>query len=306
MNRKILIAIATVILVSGCIEIPGMPTSQMGLGGLGLEITSFTAEPSPIFSGASLRVIMEAENRGGTSVNNSDALVYLTSANWGSWAGNTSSFKTFGKEMKAEDVVRGVPATTDRLTWSLTAPSLSPGQTRSDIFIGRIYHEYETSANGNIWVYSEAEAEAARAAGRQIYTPSFTYSKGPVGIQVTVSPTPVILYAGENSFTVYVKISNLASGTIYSPGAVGYSSNDISLTVDEINRVDVDVTAPGLSGFSECEGTDQELIAGRDLTLVCDVTVTSVPDTFQSYQFDVKVSYGYYTERTTTVTVQGR
>jgi len=349
MRAKILISVLAIALVSGCV-IPGLPEVTPGIGaGRGLEITSFTVEPSPVFSGASVRVIMETANQGGTTVDIGEALAYLTGSNFDDWSGaavgdcagftyngtsgncadqqagctdpaaeddpcegtypieGVSSFKDFDKQMKAEDVVRGIPASTDRFTWSLKAPALAAGQTRSDIFIGRIYHEYETSARGSIWVYPETEAEAARAAGRQMYSSSFTYSKGPVGVQVSVSPDPVVLYEGDNSFTVYVKISNLASGTIYSPGAVIYAANDISLTVDEINRVDVAVeTSTDLSGYADCEGIDQELIAGRDLTLVCEVKISSTPDTFKSYTFDVTVSYGYYTERTATVTVQGR
>jgi hypothetical protein len=155
-------------------------------------------------------------------------------------------------------------------------------------------------------VYDDTEAEAARAAGKSLYTPSFTYTKGPVGLSITVSPSPIVLYEGESRFTVYIKISNLASGTIYAPGSV--SSSDVGLTMDEINRVDVAVTpGTGLSLVTSdgCQGSDQELVAGRDLTMVCDVTVGSVA-TFQSFPFEVSVSYGYYTERTTSVTVQGK
>lgn len=190
-----------------------------------------------------------------------------------------------------------------------SSTSLDAGQTNNYILIGRLYSDYQTNANGNIWVYSETESEAARAAGRSLYTPSFTYTKGPVGLSVTVSPTPIILYTGENRFTVYIKISNLASGTIYAPSVINYGGTNVALTMDNINRVNVVVT-PG-SGLSivdnnGCQGTDQELVAGKDLTMVCDITVGGSVPTFQSFPFDISVSYGYYTERTSSVTVQGK
>jgi hypothetical protein len=210
--------------------------------------------------------------------------------------------------MKSEDVVRGVPADTKRFSWSLTAPSLTAGQTRQDTFIGRIYHKYSTSANGNIWVYTETEADAARTAGRALYNPSFTYTKGPVGLSVSVSPEPVVLYGNELTFTLYIKLSNLASGTIYHPDAAGVNyENSVSLTSNDLNFVEVEI--PTISGVStigtDCTGK-KELVAGRETTLVCDVTLSSQPQTFQSYPFNVNVRYGYYTERTATVTVQGR
>jgi hypothetical protein len=307
MKSKLLITVLSILLVSGCVDL-GDLGGQVGVSGNGLEITSFTAEPSSVFSGSSVRLVMEVENLGGTTVAQEDGLVYLTGSSFDEWSGSNAVFESFSRDMRAEDVVRGVPASTDRISRTVTAPDLQAGQTRNDIFIGRVYSDYQTSANGNVWAYSEAEAEAARAAGRTLYTPSFTYTKGPVGLSISVTPTPLILYEGEDTFTVFIKISNLASGTIYAPNTINYGGNSVALTMDQINRVNVAVS-PG-SGLSvsnsvDCSG-DQELVAGRDLTLVCDVTVTSPPATFQSYTFDVTVSYGYYTEKTASVTVQGR
>ena len=313
MKGKILVSLLAIALISGCagISIPGVDlTPGVGVGGNGLEITSFTAEPSSAFSGSSVRVTIEVENRGGTTVPNGGSLVYLTGASFSEWSGGDSAiFHTIDKEMKAEDVIRGVPPSTYRYSTTLSAPDLDAGQTNNYVLIGRLYSDYQTNANGNIWVYSETEAEAARAAGRSLYTPSFTYTKGPVGLSVTVSPTPIILYEGENRFTVYIKISNLASGTIYAPDVIDYSGTSVALNMDQINRVDVDVipgaglTIPDTDG---CEGADQELVAGKDLTMVCDVDVDTEVPTFQSFPFDVSVSYGYYTERTASVTVQGK
>lgn len=309
MKSKLLITVLSILLVSGCVDLGGITEGQVaGIGGKGLEIVSFTAEPSSVFSGSSVRLVMEVENQGGTTVSQGEGLVYLTGSSFGDWSGSSAIFESFSRDMRAEDVVRGVPASTDRISNTVTAPDLEPGQTRSDIFIGRVYSDYQTSANGNVWVYSETEAEAARAAGRTLYTPSFTYTKGPVGLSVSVTPTPIILYESENTFTVFIKISNLASGTIYAPNTINYGGSNVALEMDDINRVSVSVDAgSGLSidNPADCTGT-QELVAGRDLTLVCDVTISSPPATFQSYTFDVTAEYGYYTERTASVTVQGR
>ncbi|MFH1473284.1 MAG: hypothetical protein ABIE55_00140 [Candidatus Aenigmatarchaeota archaeon] len=315
MKAKILMLVLATVLVAGCvgIDIPGAGGIGVGAGN-GLEIISFTAEPSSVFSGNSVRLIMEIENRGGTTVPSGLSKVYITGSNYDAWNGDVASTdyqESISQEMRAEDVVRGVPASTKRVSLTLTAPPLSPGQTRNDIFIGRVYHDYNTTANGNIWVYGETEAEAARAAGRQIYTPSFTYTKGPVGLSVSVSPTPVVLYGTDNRFTLYIKINNLASGTIYHPGSIVYSGNSVGLNMAQINNVSVIINeGTGLSrAGTECTAAnllDQELVAGRELTLVCDFTVNTIPSTFQSYPFDITVKYGYYTERTTSVTVQGR
>lgn len=314
MKTKLLFSVLSIVLVAGCVGLDvGSVTggTSTGMSGRGLEMVSFSAEPSSVFSGSSVRLIMEVENLGGSDVDSGDSLVYITGSNFDDWNDGASAVYEGLKDMRAEDVVRGVPASTDRVTETVTAPSLDAGQTRNDVFIGRVYHDYKTSANGNIWVYSETESEAAREAGRSLYSPSFTYTKGPVGVAVSVTPTPIIMYdEGENSFTAFITISNLASGTIYAPNTLDYNSNNVQLTMDEINRVDVDVIPDsGLSivgDLEDCEGENLELVAGRDLTLVCDLEVDGTVTTFESFSFNVDVTYGYYTEKTASVTVQGR
>lgn len=306
----LILSILAIVLVAGC-TIPGLPNLGAGTaltGGGGLEITSFTIEPTSVFSGASVRLVMEVTNLGGTTVPDANSLVFLTGSNFGSWNGNVDpKYDHFGKSMKAEDVVRGIPADTKRFSWSFTAPSVTAGQTRVDTFIGRVYHEYETTANGNIWIYNETEAEAAKAAGRTLYTPSFTYTKGPVGLSITITPDPVILYSGENEFTMNIKISNLASGTIYKPNSVTYTagSESIGLSAEELNNVSLSITPTGFTLDPDCIGY-KEIISGRDTTVFCTATLTSTVDTFKSLPINVTVYYGYYTEQTVSTTIQGK
>jgi hypothetical protein len=313
MKSAIILAIVAAVLVSGCTNMPDLGdlggTGALGSGS-GLEIVSFTAEPATIFSGASTRLLLEAQNMGGTSVPDGNSMVFLTGSNFDAWASTTtgSKYAHLG-EMKAEDVVRGIPANTKRLTWTMSAPSITAGQTRTDTFIARIYDEYKTSANGNVWVYNETEADAAKAAGRPLYTSSFTYTKGPVGLSISVSPEPIVLYAGENSFTMSIKISNLASGTIYKTGGVTYTANseNTAISTDELNNVSLSITSTGLGSDSDCTGY-KDLIAGKDTTVFCTFTLNSgtTVDTFKSFPINMTVSYGYYTERTASVVVQGK
>jgi len=316
MNSKFYaLSILAIVSISLC-TIPGIPgvTPGIGVGGRGLEITSFTAEPSPVFSRATVRVIMETENQGGSTVDNDSALVYLTGSNidldntngdywYGSSASDQQEIKTFPKDMTPQDVVKGTPASTYRFIWNLIAPNLTAGQTRDDMFIGRIYHEYTSAANGNVWVYSETESEAARAAGRALNKASFTTTMGPVAVEVTVTPDPIILYGSESTFSFNVKISNVAAGTIYKNDTLGYSTKNIALTAEQLNKVFIEVKSPGLT-VTDCTG-EQELVAGKSMTLVCTASGASVT-TFKAYPINVIAHYGYYTEKTTSVTVQGR
>ena len=310
-------------LVAGCSEIPGLPNLSTGgsvIGGNGLAITSFTAEPTPVFSGSTVRVTGEFQNMGGTTVNTDSALIYLTGTDvslgdtsgdsWhGKSAGNDmSEIRHFNKNMLPENVVKGTPAVTDRIVWNLVAPDMTAGQTRQDTFIMRVYSKYASGVNGNIWVYSESESQAAKSAGTAPETSSFTPVSGPVGVSVRLSPDPIVLYQGENQFTFNIDIINTGTGSIYSK-SINYATataGDLVLdSENELNHVDVTVDGGDLS-IQECSG-DQQIMGGKSITLSCTATVPNPSAlTFKSFPLNVMVNYGYYTQSEATVTVQGK
>jgi len=313
MNKSILLTALAVLLVAGCagVELPFQQITTTAIGGAGMVITDFSADPTTVNSNSNVRVMMTVSNKGGAPVPDTSSLVYLTGSAislsdttgtyWHS-STETSQFKHFGKTMNPEDTVRGTPADEKMITWSLTAPNA----TRSDIFIGRVYYDYQTSVTGTVWVYSQSESDAARAAGRTLNKATLSATSGPVALTVKTSPDPVVLSTGENTFAMTIKVSNVGGGALYKVGAVTYTSGseDITLTTDELNRVDIAVSAPGMT-VAGCTG-EQELVAGKDITLSCDVTITSPPTTFQGYPVTVTATYGYNAERTASVTVQKR
>ena len=321
MNKAILLAVLSTLFVAGCVqgEIPFIQTTTTVLGGSGLVITEFTADPTEIYTDASGRIMMTVANKGGAVVDVGNAVVYLTGSGikddlsdglyWTGRGTTDSVYAPLTKTLNPEDPVRGTPAGEQTITYTLTSPSgISKGTTRNDIFIGRVYYDYSTTVSGNVWVYSEAESDAARASDRDLNSATLSSTAGPVALYVKAIPDPVVLASGEDTFTLQIKVSNVGGGTLYSAGAIDYSSAAPDLSLDaetELNRVYIEIEGSGLSGFDDCSG-DQELVAGKDITLSCDVTVTNPPTTFQSYQLKVVVYYGYFTERTASVSVSGR
>lgn len=356
MKIKILITLLAVAAVAGC-SIPGIsgipgviPGTTIG-GGQGLGITSFTAEPNTLFSGSTVRVIMEVTNNGGTTVpqgssmaqlignlefgggtkscaglnqaeceaqtgcswNDIDSVcdgTYSTSVSTMTWH-DTAEYQSL-KEMKAEDVVRGLSAGNDRVMWTLSTPTLAAGQTRTDSFTGRIYSEYQTVAQGTVWVYSEAEAEATRTAGRAMEKSTFTSSKGPVGISVTVQPDPVIIYGNDKTFSLNIQLSNLATGTIYQPNNISYdvsSESSRQIVSDALNKVSIGINKTSdvsITNEPDCTQNLQELVAGKPTTVICDFNIIGSVDVFKSFPINIVVSYGYFIESKVDVTVQGK
>jgi hypothetical protein len=325
MKFKIIILLLSVVLVAGCTN---MDIPDLGLGGgaglgmgSGLEITSFTAEPSTIYTGAKVRVTMDIENQGGISVQKAKAIAFLTGSNvklsggdaryWSGDSTSTSSYKQLNKaEMRPSDVVRGTPADTDRLYWSLTAPTqnIAPGQTRTDTFYGRVYCDYTTSVNGNVWIYTEGESEASKSAGTSINRASFTSSKGPVSLSVKASPDPVVYYNTNEPLSLYITVTNSGGGVIYKSGKT-YSTSGITIGTDDYNKVaisvDYDHNKLSLQNSADCIA-EQDLPSGKSTTVVCEFNVPTSPANFESYPITVTATYGYYTQKTVSVTVQGK
>jgi len=316
MKTKILISVLAIVAIAGCTVpgVPGLTTGPTVGAPKGLEITSFIAEPTPVYSRSTVRVVMETENQGGATSYNGTSFAYLTGSNinlttknGNYWYGRDPEdevqCKYFNTTMKPADEVRGTPGDIKTFKWDLIAPNVTEGQTRSDSFIGRIYTDYETSVNGNIWVYSETEADASKANNKPLNKATFTSTSGPVAVEVSANPDPVIVYGSDKAFSLIIKISNNAQGTIYQPNVL--SDCDISLTSEQLNQVNVTIDAPDFSGQGSCEGA-QELISGRPTSLFCELTVNGNVATFQSYPISVRVKYGYYTQQTASVLVQGR
>ena len=319
MKKGVLLAILSVVLVAGCVQgdFPFISTTTTVIGGTGLIITEFAADPTEIYTDGSGRIMVTISNRGGAIVDAGNAVFYLTGSGikddlqndlyWSGRGSTTSVFEQITKKLDPEDTVGDVPPGEQMITYSLTSPSgIAKGSTRQDTFIGRLYYDYSTTVMGNIWIYSEAESDAARATDKPLNKATLSSTAGPIALYVKAIPDPVVLAPGDDTFTLQIKVSNVGGGTLYKADSIDYSNPDLSMDPEtQLHILEIDVEGSGLTGFDECEG-EQEMVVGRDITLSCDVTVTSPPTTMQSYQIKAVATYGYRAERTVDVTVSGR
>lgn len=325
MNAKILIAILAIVAAAGC-TIPGIPgipgVGTIVGGGKGLEMTSFTADPASLYSGSTVKIVMEVENQGGSTAPAATSFAYLAGTNlkitstddtyWHRLSGDTTTDACgdITTDMDPADVVKGTSGDKKTFKWSLRAPNMDPGTTSPNTFIGRVYTNYKTVVNGNVWVYTEAEQEAAKASGRALERSTFTSTSGPVSLEVSATPDPVIISDTDNSFTFKVTIRNSQTGTIYKSDTITSCPPSSSLSPDDLNKVDVTITANDFDIVeTECTGKQtQDLVSGNPTDMICELRIkdASKPSTYGSFPINVKAEYGYYTERTASVTVQGK
>lgn len=317
MNKSILFATIAVLLVAGCtqtgIQFPFQQITTTTVGGNGLVITDISPDSSTLNSGSSDRISLTIDNMGGAVAADANSLIYLTGSDislgdttgayWHSSI-DTSQFKHFGKGMNPANANTGTPADEKIITWSLITPNVTKSQPdRNDIFVGRVYYDYQTTVAGTIWAYTQAESDSARAASRTLNKATFSSTSGPVALIAKVSPDPVV---GTDTFTLTVKVNNVGGGILYKAGSVDYTSGseNIALTPDEVNVATIDVSGPDITVGDGCNG-DLTLPKGSN-TVSCDLTIANPPSTFQGYPISITATYGYFTERTTNVIVTGK
>jgi len=324
MNKTILLATIAVLLVAGCttpqgFQWPFQQITMTTIGGAGMVMTDFSPYLAGVSSGQTNKIFVTVSNMGGFAVPDADSLVYLTgsainlttgadqSLYWTSTT-ETSLIKKLNKDpMKPADPINDIPADEKQIYWSLKAPNVSVREQKSYLFIGRVYYDYQTKVTGNMWVYSDTEADAAKAASKSLNKATFTSTSGPVAITAKLTQDPVVLYSGEDSVTLSLRISSVGGGVLYKQGVIDYSTTDpnmLNLTADQINKVDIGIKLAGVALSNDCTG-EKELIGGKELPLTCDITVDR-PATFSSLPIEITANYGYYQERTATVTVSGR
>jgi len=327
MNKSILIATLAIVLIAGCIQgniqIPGITVSPTTFtGGNGLTITEFVVDNAELYANRSAKITMTVSNKGGASVAINKAVAVIQGSAlkndflggdlyWTKRSTTTSVFQNMGKIMNPYDPVNDKAADEKTLYWYLTSPEgISAGTTRTDTFFGKLYYDYATTVTGNVWVYSEGEAAAAKSANRNLNQNSFTSTSGPIAVIVTVKPTNVIVSSSDNTFSMQIKVSDVGGGIVYLPGQITYdaASPNLALSPDtQLSRVKVEIpTIPtGWTGLNSCISDSLELTKGVG-TLDCDVTV-SVPTTgSDSSQLKILVTYGYSSQQAFSVKVSGK
>lgn len=304
MNKLLLILPIAVLLVAGCINLGGGGTTATS--GLGLEISDFSSDLSEVYSNKSARIFMEVENQGqGTVKNMTMSLIGPINSSGDDFWRNATRLDVNYTNIKPADPVRDLPAEKKREDWKLTAPILVPGQTREDLFIGRVYYGFESKATGTIWIYPESEADSVRNSGGQLDKASFVYTVAPVSIEVTTAPSPPVVSSGDTSFTMLIKLENVGGGTIFNESKWTTTTLIPTLDSGDLNIVNISVSAPGLSPTG-CQGKDEMI--GNSLTLYCDLDVgsTSIPTTKKSVPVTVTIAYGYYKDAELTLKALGK
>ena len=310
-KAKLAMLILGIVLVAGCAS---NDNNVVGTAN-GLEINNFTTTQAEIFSGSKTTVSLNIENQGESLVNAGNGGILLIGAN--EW-NPTNVVRAFSKTLRPANTFTNPPTPAGQQieSWTLTAPVLGKGQSRPYIMTGRIYYDYLTTASGSIKVYPESEVTAAQDSGEVLDKSSFSVTRGPVSMAVTVAPDPVVVSSsGDNIFTLQITFTNVEDGIVYNKGNVtgitadGSDTTPFSIDSDALNMVQLSLS--GLDGSKNLNLTDPtcieniQLVAGS-ATIICDINVTTTVSVPTPYSIGINASYGYYTDQQLTITAIGK
>ncbi|MEM5804622.1 MAG: hypothetical protein QXU82_02120 [Candidatus Aenigmatarchaeota archaeon] len=295
MNKWTLPLVVMAVLVAGCVgQEPTTPAGGCVTNTVdGLSITCFSTAASELRSQQASTLMLDVENKGESTVGASYGAALLIIPT--DWTLDKPAAQAYPKDLKNADPATGRPADIYQFRWRATAPVLPRGIPRTDTIIGRVYYDYTTKSNGVIPVYPYGEEVTDTA--------SFTSSRGPVEISVSVSPNPPQIELAKEEFSLYIVLTNADTGQVYKNSTV--TASNLNLADTQRNVVDLDITLPpGLEIKDKSCYRNIELIGGK-ATAICDVTVNK-PAAKQLYPVSITAYYGYMIEAQTTITVTGR
>lgn len=319
--KVILLVLIAAVAVAGCVgQAPASEQREVKVvANDGLQITSFTAEPSSVDVGDTVIFTLETENVGGITATN--VLAHLLGVE-GSWReltpGNplvVESAKSLGSLLPPNPQFNQ-PGDFKVQTWTYKTPTIAPGLSYPASVAAEVLYNYNTTgaltikAIGESFLRTEYLAKGRRPAG-----PVLTNTNAPVKILIPDADYYINVDDGDeaDSFqfkSVQFKLSNVGSGYPITDGVPGAVVGKIS------------VRGPGSPVFSECLGqanTADVVIdtgtLGADLarlrtaqgavTISCTMKLNKNAFVLQDEQIrlDFNLGYRYYIQAGTTVTI---
>jgi len=285
--------VASIVVTSGCVETNNEEDSKSGQG---LEVISFQAVPSEVFSEDSFDVSLEVQNKGGREAEDVRANLYSLS---GATPGG-DTFKSGNLDLSAPTEDFGGERAI--LDWSLEAPEVPSGMEDTIKPTARIFYKYDTISRINIPAMSKSEHKRRLSSDSEI--PEISTARvtpGPFSIDVQ-GPSPARVEDGDEEFHFYVHGTNLLDGVPYKVDA--HPDEEGELGNEDTNVIEADIEMQGADITNNCDGEDVNVIGGDSFQLNCKAEVDDVKPV-QEIPVQITLDYGYYITDETSVKVRG-
>lgn len=340
-QKHTLMALVTLTLIaSGCAGGGGGEGDEEAAGTNPIQATSFTASPNPAPNGNSVTFTLELSNNGNVEAEN--VVGKLWNPPFADESGDTRTWQdSDGGSVEVADrsfgfgnlrgQQEGVETFAQPQTLTLTAPSLSEGQSFPYNFRAEYTYKYRTEGDTTITVmdgdtYRETNSEKSQ-------TVDISHNSAPISLEgQLLTGDPIVYYDGDSApktpkFCVVAR--NDGGGTVFSnpTGSNIYHENGDNAGEytyeDNKDEVKITVTSVGGTGIKDPEaesgdddssyGSDAdatvELISGDEVQKCFELEVGSLADGGSQREIgpiNVRADYGYSENTATTVTVNSR
>ncbi len=342
-QKHTLMALVTLTLIaSGCTGGGGGEGSDENAAGTNpIQATSFSASPNPAPNGNSVTFTLELSNNGNVDAEN--VVGKLWNPPFADGSGDTRTWRD-GEEGSVEVADRsfdfgdlrgqeeGVETFAQPQTLTLTAPSLSEGQSFPYNFRAEYTYKYSTDGETTITVmdgdtYRESNSEKSQ-------TVSISHNSAPITLEgQLLTGNPIVYYEGDSAPKTpkfCVVASNEGGGTVFSnptgediyspngentPGEYTYedNENEVKLTVTSVGGTGVKDpeadSGDGDSSFGNTADATVELVSGEEARKCFELEVGSLANSGDQKEIgpiNVNADYGYSENTATEVTVNSR
>lgn len=303
----LILALVSVVLISGCVQWGGA-----GVAGNGVVILNFEPDLMGTYdSGDPVKLMLRIQNLG--EVRATDIKAELAGIDTTQWAAFGATFyKTIG-DMIGYDTETNTQGAEKTVIWDLEAPELERGIDLVYEPIAKVSYNYRTTAQKPITIVAEDELRRIQQQGGSLPTKVTTYTGGP--LSVTVETKDYVKTTEEfgdyDVFPISIDITNSYGGTVIPDGFGGFGV----LGEEYLYPVQVRITPPAGTDFihsgwisdDDCTtGTIiKDLWKGQNAKITCELRVISPPTYRQERYLKVELDYRYQIEAITQIPVRG-
>jgi hypothetical protein len=311
---------AVIVLASGCASTGGGGGETSGESIV--SVNSYEAIPNPATSGRTVNLNMELENTGDSDADRVVARIFGPAGfsqeeNVGdrTWKDSGNEGISMSDRTVNFDTLRAAgdntPAIPKAQSLSFTAPTLAENREVTYDFYSQIFYQYETQADTDFQLVSYDRFQEEDMTRSETTLDS---GSGPIQLDIR-GTTPKIFYEDENAgqinSQVCIRVINNGGGTPFVEGEVEapryYNvqedmENKVRLSIQDVGNLNFDA-----QGDKSGNTVEVELVSGSEGFQCFDVNADVSPTTKeQNINTQITAEYGYITEDTASVTVEGR
>ncbi len=290
----------------GCVDGGGSVDGKKVYGD-GVEMTSFSVQPSRVLSGDTAVITVVVQNLGTfTTRDNAYLYVYglrdeweLSNVEGGEPAGGNEWYRNLGT-LRAPVVSEGKiksPGDVVEVTYFVDTPDdLSRGEVVAPRVWATLCYGYSTVARKDVKLISkeEAGAQVRETGDLELFSRDLDVSHGP--LRISIETTDPIVVKGSRTVPIKITIRNVGDGVILSPeySCSSLPSMDTETMNSMVNIIPADHVHVSLEGGS-CTleaGDEVFFLEGREATIyaTCEATLS---DPTEVRNFQVGIDYNY-------------